>query len=168
VPGRPRALNADSAFVHLWASYPGAMLQLRSSVDEGPWQAACPAPCDRVLTVEGTEARVVAPGMSPSNTFRIEPGAGTAAFKVNGGSTEHRRLGTIALVAGIPLSLGGMGLWGYGRVEDKDGMKVAGAITLAVGGVLVIGSLPLLSAGSTRVYDSRGKNIARRFAPPRM
>jgi hypothetical protein len=114
------------------------------------------------------EARVVAPDMTPSNTFRIEPGVGTAAFKVNGGSTEYRQLGTIALVAGVPLALGGMGIWGYGRVEDKDGAKVAGAITLAVGSVLVLGSLPLLSAGSTRVYDARGKNIAKRFSPPRM
>jgi len=152
--------------VHLFSTYPNAMLELRSFVDDTAWQPACAAPCDRVLHVEGTEARVVAPGMSASNTFRIEPGHGAARFKVSGGSESSRQIGTVALVGGIPITLGGMALWGYGRMEDSSGLRAAGVVSLAVGAVAVLGSLPFLASGRTSVKDAKGKVIAQRWAPP--
>ncbi|MCC6900077.1 MAG: hypothetical protein IT377_13945 [Polyangiaceae bacterium] len=157
----------STAYVHLFADYPDAVLELKSYVDDGEWKVACRAPCDQTLRVEGMDARVSARGMSTSNPFRIDAGRGTANLKVVGGSEGSRKIGTIGFAAGIPVSLLGMGLWGYGKVEDKPGLRAAGLVTLGVGAVMVLGSLPFLSAGSTRVRDAKGKTIAARFDPPR-
>jgi hypothetical protein len=155
--------------VHLFVTYPNAQLELQSTVDDTGWRAACMAPCDREVDVDATEARVSAPGMTTSNTFQIEPGRGTARFKVNGGSASHRQIGIITLAAGIPIALTGMGLYGYGVLEDKKGFRTAGTVTLAIGAATVIAALPFLGSGSTRVYDAKGKNVASssRFDPPR-
>jgi len=155
-----------SAFVHLFADYPGAVLELRSYIDETDWKVACQAPCDRTLRVDGMDARVVAPGMTTSNVFRIEPGRGTANLKVDGGSAGSRTIGTVGFAAGIPLALGGMALWGYGKLEDRRGLQTAGIVTLGVAAVALVGALPFLSAGSTKVRDGKGKTIASRSAPP--
>lgn len=128
----------------------------------------CPAPCDRLLFVEGMEARVVAPEMAPSNAFRIEAGRGTARFRVDGGSLQSREIGRIGLISGISVSLGGMALYGYGKYQEKPGVRTAGIVGLAIGGIGVLGSLPFLGAGSTGVRDMRGKFIARRFDAPRL
>lgn len=152
--------------MHLFATYPHAQLELRSTVDDTGWRAACPAPCDRELDVGATEARVTAPGMTTSNSFQIEPGRGTASFKVNGGSAQARQIGIITLATGIPIALTGMGLYGAGVLDESRGLRTAGIITLAVGGATVIAALPFLGVGSTRVQNARGKSIARTFAPP--
>ncbi len=148
--------------MHLYASYPNAWLEFRSLVDDGPWQRVCPAPCDRQLRVVGAKARVSAPGMTTSNEFLIEPGRGTARFKVDGGSESSRELGLWSLGLGIPVALTGMGVWGYGRLEDEQALRTVGIATLVVGGLAVVASLPLLSAGGTKVRDSRGRAIAQR------
>jgi len=165
-PIRPDESALHSAFVHLHADYPSARLELRSYIDDTNWKTACEAPCDLRIRVEGMEARVVAAGMSASNVFRIEPGRGTANLRVEGGSTTSRTIGTAGLIAGIPLGLTGMGLFGYGKIEDKSGLRAAGIASMAVAAVLVVGSLPFLSAGSTRVRNGQGKTIARSFSPP--
>ena len=105
--------------------------------------------------------------MTDSNTFLLEPGAGTARLRVSGGSSTVRSIGLTALVGGIPISLGGLGLYGYGSAEKESGLQTAGIVTLAVGGVLVLGSLPLLGFGRTTIRDARGKAIARRHELPR-
>jgi len=158
---RSESTRADSARVHLFSTYPNAWLELRSYVDAGSWRRACAAPCDRTLVVEGMEARVVADGMTTSNVFRIDPGAGTANLRVSGGSASARSIGLAALIGGIPLALGGMALFGYGSLESKDELRTAGIVTLAVGAVAVVGSLPFLVAGSSSVRDGRGSVIAR-------
>ncbi len=163
VPHPPKT----TAYVHLFATYPNAQLELRSTIDETGWIAACAAPCDRELNVDTMEARVTAPGMTTSNAFRIEPGSGTASFKVDGGKASSRTIGIIALASGIPVALTGMGLYGYGKVEDKKGLQTAGIVTLAIGGAAVLTALPFLGAGSTRVKNARGSEVASGFAPPR-
>lgn len=157
---RPLPLPGGRARVHLFVDYPGAWLELRDYVDEGRWRRACFAPCDRVLVVDGMQARVRAPGMSTSNVFRITAGRGTARLRVSGGSAEARTLGIIGLAAGIPVSLAGMGMYGYGVFKQRSAFKVAGASALAVGAVAVLAALPLLVIGSTTVRDARGKAIA--------
>jgi hypothetical protein len=147
--------------VHLVSNYKDATLELRSFEDANEWRAVCRAPCDLSLDVEGAEARVSAPNMTTSNVFRIDPGRGRAFVRVDGGSASTRSLGITALVAGIPLSLAGGALFGYGALDDSDALKIGGGITLGVGAVLVLTSLPLLVAGGTDVYDGRGKQIAR-------
>jgi hypothetical protein len=166
-PAEPRRPEG-SARVHVSVDYPNAALELRSVVDQGQWAVACRAPCDRVLFVDGMEARVSANGMTTSNPFRIEPGRGTARFRVSGGSTSSRQIGVVSFLTGLPLALVGAGMWGYGRVENQSGLKIAGVVTMAVGGVLVVGALPFLSMGSTRVRNVKGTLIGKGFAPPPM
>jgi hypothetical protein len=149
-----------TANVHLYADYPGAWLELKSAVDPGPWRLACHAPCDRKLEVEAALARVAAPGMATSNVFRIDPGAGTAHLKVSGGSALLRQLGILGLAGGLPVTLAGAALYGYGFTRDEAGFRTAGAVTLAVGTVSILAALPMLIAGSTTVRDARGGFIA--------
>jgi hypothetical protein len=156
----PAALAAPThAVVHLHANYAGAYLELRLP-EEDVWRKACDAPCDRPLLVDGREARVGATGMTTSNVFRVEPGAGTARLRVNGGSATARQIGLIGLITGVPVSLLGMGLFGYGSVRGDDGLQTGGIVTLAVGALSVVASLPLLMVGTTSVRDGKGKLVA--------
>jgi hypothetical protein len=160
-PATPAPAAADTAWVRISSNYAGTALELRElAMDD--WLAACEAPCDRRVRVEGLQARLTAPGMTPSNAFRIDPGDGIARLRVSGGSDSSRTLGLTAFTLGIPVSLGGMALFGYGKVQEESALVTAGIVTLAVGGVLVLGSLPFLSAGGTSVRDGKGKLIASR------
>lgn len=149
--------------VHLTTNYPNLTLEMRELEDD-PWRSVCSAPCDKRLLVDGMEVRVRAPGMTESNMFRIEPGRGTARLRVSGGSETSRTIGMAGLITGIPVSFVGMGMFGYGKFKDESGLEVAGIVTLAVGGVLVLGSLPFLGAGRTSVRDGKGRVVARRSA----
>ena len=146
--------------MHVFVDYPGAWLEMRDYVDAGSWQRVCPAPCDRVLVVDGMEVRVLAPRMTTSNVFRIDPGSGRAQLKVSGGSRSSRTVGIVGMSTGVPVTLGGMALYGYGRFADSSGLRTAGIVTLAVGAVTVLGSLPFLARGGTTVRDTKGKVIA--------
>ncbi|MEB2324655.1 MAG: hypothetical protein OZ921_19220 [Sorangiineae bacterium] len=148
-------------------SRPGAWLELRDSVDQTPWRRACFAPCDARLRVDGMEARVAGPDLTTSNPFRIAPGRGTVRLAAAAGSPTARSIGTVGMIAGVPITLGGMGLYGYGRYEAQPAARTAGIVALAVGAITVLGSLPFLAAGSTTVRTADGKTIARRAAPPR-
>jgi hypothetical protein len=146
--------------VHLASSYPGTALELKSSVDATDWQRVCLAPCDRSVVVSGMLARASAPGMTTSNVFRIQPGAGPALVKVEGGSSSARTLGVIGLAAGIPLALGGAALFSYGQTSDRDGMAVGGAVMLGTGALALLVALPLLVSGGTSVRNGEGRKIA--------
>lgn len=155
-----------TAFVHLYATYSGAVLETRSYIDDTEWRPICRAPCDMLVPAEGMEARVVAPEMTPSNIFRLQPGRGTANLKVEGGSNGSRTVGMVGLIGGIPMTLIGMGMYGFGKMNESDGLKTGGIISMGVGAALVLGSLPFLGAGTTRVRDGEGKIIARSWTPP--
>lgn len=156
----PKPLPPDHSFVHLGSDYVGAQLELKSSIDQSDWRAVCIAPCDIPVPVAGALARVTAPGMTSSNSFRIEPGAGTALVRVDGGSARARALGITGLMVGIPTAAAGMALFGYGKLQDQDGARIAGAVVLATGAVVLVASLPLLLMGSTKVRDAHGSVIA--------
>jgi hypothetical protein len=98
--------------------------------------------------------------MTPSNTFRVEPGPGVAVVKVEGGSAAKRSVGIIMLAAGLPAALGGMALFGYGTHEKNDGMRAGGGVVLGLGAVAVAVALPLLVMGSTDVRDGKDNVIA--------
>jgi hypothetical protein len=146
--------------VHVAANYPGAVLELRSFVDSGDWRAACAAPCDQTLVTLGMQARVTAPGMTSSNTFRIDPGPGIAHVKVTGGSGTLRTVGIASLATGIPLGLAGMGMFSYGKYSDKDGLATAGAVVLGTGALAMLAAIPLLISSTTNVRDAKGSLIA--------
>ena len=111
-------------------------------------------------------ARVSAAGMTTSNAFRIEPGAGVALVRVDGGSAKARSLGVLALAIGIPTTLAGGALYSYGSFADRDGMRISGAVVLGAGALAVLASLPFLLQGATTVRDARGSAIARSTASP--
>ncbi len=148
------------SLVHVGASYPGTWLELRNRVDRGEWQRACLAPCDQALYVDGTLARVSAPGMTTSNPFRIDPGEGTALVRVDGGSARARSFGILGLVVGIPTTIAGGALYGYGSYADRDGFRIGGATVLGVGALAILASLPFLVSGSTTVRNAKGSAIA--------
>jgi hypothetical protein len=152
--------SPGEALVHVAVNHRDAWLEMRSYVDGGAFVRICAAPCDLRLQVEGREARVVAPDMTPSNVFRFDAGSGTAGVRVDGGSASARRVGIITLAIGIPLALAGMGLYAQGRVKDNTGLQVAGIAGLATGGVSIGISLPLLLIGSTNVKNAKGSLIA--------
>jgi hypothetical protein len=120
------------------------------------------------VLVEGMEARVAGHGMTTSNAFRIEPGAGTARVKVSAGSRTARNLGIAGLAIGTPIAMGGLAMYGLGRMKGTNALRTAGVVTLAVGAVTTLASLPLLAIGNTTVRDGRGKLIARRGSGPRL
>jgi len=150
------------AVVHFACDYSGAWLEGRSRVDLGAWRRLCAAPCDRAVRVEGIELRVTAPKMTRTNGFAIDPGGGTAKLRVTGGSSTARSLGIIGLVGGLPVTFGGMTLFGLGSLEDEHGVRTAGIVTLSVGALAIAMSLPLLLLGSTSVKDEHGRYIAKR------
>lgn len=154
------ATSPGEALVHVGVNYRDAWLETRSYVDGGEFKRTCAAPCDIKLTVDGLEARVVAPGMTPSNVFRFDGGGGVAGVRVDGGSASARRAGIITLAVGIPVALVGMGLFAMGRVERSSGLEAAGITGLAAGGVTLAFSLPLLLIGSTHVKNAKGSQIA--------
>jgi hypothetical protein len=152
--------SPGEAMVHVGVSHKDAWLEMRSFVDGGDFLRVCRAPCDLKLMVEGREARVTAPGMTTSNVFRFDAGDGTAGVRVDGGSASARRVGIITLAIGIPLALAGMGLFAQGKVKDSTGLTVAGISGLAVGGISIGVSLPLLLIGTTHVKNAKGSLIA--------
>jgi hypothetical protein len=145
--------------------YRDAWLETRQYVDGNEFARTCRAPCDIALDVQGLEARVVAPGMTPSNVFRFDAGVGAAGVRVDGGSATARMAGIIALAAGIPVALGGMALFAQGSVQDRGGLKAAGIAALALGGVSIAVSFPLLLVGTTRVKSAKGARIASVYTP---
>ena len=152
--------SPGEALVHVAVNHKDAWLEMRSFVDGGDFLRICRTPCDLRLLVDGREARVTAPGMTPSNTFRFDAGDGTAGVRVDGGSASARRTGIITLAIGIPLALAGMGLFAQGKVKDSSGLTAAGIGGLAAGGVSIAVSLPLLLIGTTHVKNAKGSLIA--------
>ncbi|HTQ02248.1 MAG TPA: hypothetical protein VMI54_00275 [Polyangiaceae bacterium] len=149
------------SLVHLDSSYVNTWLELASRADPRAWRRACLAPCDTPLYVEGMLARVSAQRMTPSNAFRLVPGQGTAFVRVSGGSARNRGFGILGLVIGIPSSLIGGGLFGYGSFADRAEFRAGGAAALALGALSVVTAIPLLLSGTTTVRDGNGSVIAR-------
>jgi hypothetical protein len=160
VPAVTPPPRLDTALVYVAADYPGAVLELRGFVDSGEWHAVCAAPCDKVLVTLGHQARVTAPGMSPSNAFRLEPGPGVALVKVSGGSASLRTFGIFGLGIGIPLGLAGTGMYSYGKFKDEDALAIAGGVVLGTGALMILAAVPMLIMSTTNVRDARGSLIA--------
>jgi len=98
--------------------------------------------------------------MTPSNPFTIEPGSGTAQFRVSGGSSRARDFGLVGLAGGLPVTFAGVTLLGVGAIRDDSGLRTAGIVTIAIGAAAIAASLPLLLIGSTTVKDASGKHVA--------
>jgi len=87
---------------------------------------------------------------------------------VDSGSSSARSLGILGLAVGMPVAMLGMGLFGYGTVDDQSGLRTAGLVTLAVGAASSLAALPLLALGSTSVRNAHGTVIATYGYGPRL
>jgi hypothetical protein len=146
-------------WVHFGVNYPNATLQTRSVVESDEWTPNCTVPCKQYVEVGGREVRVIAPGMTPSNAFRLQSGRGRVQFRVSGGSQTSKTLGLAGLIAGIPVAMAGMAMGGYGIVKEKDGLRDVGFVTLGIGAVAIAVAIPLLLSSTTRVYNEKGSRI---------
>lgn len=162
-----RSASPETARIHVGLKRAGARLERRSLIDlEEGWVVACSVPCDRDVFVADSELRVTAPGMTPSNPFRVEPGSGTARLRVSPGSAELRHWGIVSLAVGAPVALGGFGLYGGGRMAHEPTLELGGLIVLGLGAAAILTALPLLGMGGTSVYDGKGGSIARARRTP--
>jgi hypothetical protein len=141
------------------ADFARASVELRRFGSFDAWRRACVVPCDSRFVVSGMEARVVAPGMTPSKPFRIDPGAGSALLSVDGGSASAKNWGKTALLASLAPTFLGMSLVGYGVYDDRRAAAIGGGILLGLGAALALTALPLLVSGSTEVENADGKLI---------
>ncbi|MBN2197502.1 MAG: hypothetical protein JW751_32285 [Polyangiaceae bacterium] len=149
-----------TARVEIRADRPTVSLELRPAMDEGPWRIACTIPCGRAVEVDGQEARVAGPGISPSNPFQIAPGTGVLRLRVDTGTLRSRHQGIIALTTGLPLALVGLATYAIGKTEDAPAPKSIGIAAAAAGTTAILVAFPLLRAGSTRVRNDRRRRIA--------
>jgi hypothetical protein len=159
-PVTPAPDGASDAWVHLAVDYDGAWLEGRSRIDEERWRRLCAAPCDRALGVDDLDMRVVAPRMTPSNAFTVEPGTGAARLRVSGGSARAREFGLIGLAGGLPVTFAGVTLLGVGSIRSDGTERTAGIVALSIGAAAVLAALPLLVLGSTTVKNAEGRHVA--------
>lgn len=162
----PTPAPTTDAVVHVYSPTP-AWLETRDRLARDAWIRACDAPCDARVPCDGREARIAGPNLSPSNPFVLEPGTGTVRLRVNPGLRRVRRLGVIALTTGLPVTGGGVLIYGRGQQADEPALVATGVTLLAVGGLAVLTAIPVIASGSTRVQNERGRRIATEPAPPR-
>jgi hypothetical protein len=153
----------DSAPVKLLMKGEGAVvLESRPRHELLPWLRECDSPCGGSVLVVDREFRVRGENMPPSLAFVVDPSEVPVKLEVKPGSDVARRWGLVGLLGGAPLVLLGGAGFGVGvgtSVKGHDAIGTAGLITLIVGGLATIASLPLLSIGQTRVRTPNGEAI---------
>lgn len=154
-------LSPKNAYVEIKVNYPNAWLELRSVIYGGEWRKVCEIPCGKTLEVDGMDARVRAPGMTPTNIFRIQPGIGTARIQVKGGSELWGQVGFYSIALGLPVLLGSGAAYGYGFQEQSQPLQTGGIVGMVVSGVAIVASLPMLLMSATSVRDYDGKLIGK-------
>ena len=99
--------------------------------------------------------------MRPSNTFFIDADEGEETLQFSAGDDAYHAWGQGSLVAGIGLALAGGIAYGLGRLEDNDAAVVGGVVGMALGGVGIVVSFPLVGAGRTAVRNGKGERVGR-------
>lgn len=80
------------------------------------------------------------------------------------GKADYHTWGTRAYLVGLPVMLvGGLGIGlDLGtNIKHGDTLGTVGLVTAAVGGAMILTSLPLLYVGQTRVLNDKGIQIAK-------
>jgi hypothetical protein len=109
--------------------------------------------------------RVTGPDARPSNPFFIDAREGEETLDVRAGSDQVHQWGQGALIAGVALVLAGGLAYGLGRMEDSDEAVIGGVAAMAIGGVGVAVSLPLIGSSGTTVRNGQGDRVGIREAP---
>ncbi len=112
--------------------------------------------------------RVTGPNARPSNPFFIDAREGEETLDVRVGSDQVHQWGQGALIAGVALALAGGLAYGLGRMEDSDEAVIGGVAAMAIGGVGVAVSLPLIGSSGTTVRNGQGDRVGNRNARERV
>jgi hypothetical protein len=108
------------------------------------------------------EFRVRGEHMPPSLVFVVSPSDVPVKLDVKAGNDAARRWGLVGLLGGVPLVLVGGAGFGIGAgtaIKGHDTIGTVGLVTLIVGGLATLSSLPLLSMGQTRVRTPSGEAV---------
>jgi hypothetical protein len=155
------APSTTGVVIHLLGDRPRLRLEARPR-HAGTWITACEAPCGRTVDVYHKALRVTGPDTRPSNPFFIDAREGEETLDVSAGSDQVHRWGQGALIAGVALALAGGLAYGLGRMEDSDEAVIGGVAAMAIGGVGVAVSLPLIGSSGTTVRNGQGDRVGTR------
>jgi hypothetical protein len=156
---RPAA-PSGSVLVRIMPNDQRVWLESRPRHDgSAAWQPVCQAPCDRRVEVEDRSLRIAGQGLRPSNPFHVKGDGDILKLSVRPGSERTHLWGRGLFVSGITLGIASGAVYGLGRVQDSDAAVVGGIIGMAVGGVALLGSLPLLFSGRTTVRNRDGVRV---------
>ncbi|MCU0656272.1 MAG: hypothetical protein MUF64_13790 [Polyangiaceae bacterium] len=147
----------------------GVEIEWRKRLDPGGWARVCQAPCELGVLAIDREFRAAGPGIQPSRSFLLEPGERPVSVEVRPGQASLHRWGTLAFLVGLPVMLAGgvgIGLDLGTKIPHNETYGTVGLVTAAVGGALLLTSLPLLYSGQTRVLNDKGIQIARKPSTP--
>lgn len=126
----------------------------------------CVAPCDKAVDGrDGNRFFIAAPGMFPTNEFRLHKYDGPVTARVKGVSFLRVTGGVVAATMGGTLALAGATLVGFSFVpestpsssstpppeRDETQMRAIGLIVGSVGIIAITGGVMLLSGGLSRV-----------------
>ena len=154
----PRA--AGSVVVRIAPADPRLWLESRPRFLAGDaWQRTCQAPCGRRIYVEDRSLRIAGDGLHPSNPFHVQGEGDTVKLNVRAGNHTTHLWGRGLFAAGIGVAIASGALYGLGRVQDEDAMAVSGIVGMVAGGVMLLGSLPILFAGRTTVVNADGRQV---------
>jgi hypothetical protein len=157
-PAASTASSASGVVIHLLGDLPHLRLEARPR-HAGAWVTACEAPCGRAVDVYHKALRVTGPDTRPSNPFFIDAREGEETLDVRAGSDHVHQWGQGALIAGVALALAGGLAYGLGRMEDSDEAVIGGVAAMAIGGVGVAVSLPLIGSSGTTVRNGQGDRV---------
>ncbi|MDC0743818.1 hypothetical protein [Polyangium mundeleinium] len=173
----PLAPGQGVPFLHIESDWPNVELaRIDGEVGGGYQQQAyagpntitkfmCSAPCDRLVDGrDGHRFFISAPGMFPTEAFRLDSQAGHVTARVKGTSMARFASGILLVTMGGVLSLGGVMFTAASftmdttpRPDNTDPMKsvravrTIGLITLGLGAASVVGGAMFLSEGRTRI-----------------
>lgn len=154
---------------HAWVAVYGrkkpVVLQGKKLDSAGEWANLCDSPCNTKLRVAEQEFRVTGNGVTPSNSFRIEPGEGVTRLEVFPGNPTNRWWGKTLFISGLSAAFVGFATYGaihVTRYEERDAVGYVGLGVAIAGGAALLASFPLIYSGGTRVRTPKGEPIASR------
>lgn len=172
---------AKGVRVHLSSDTPGAELQRYSgtgtaetatgSTNVELFVSVCAAPCDLVLDPRRSY-RIGGPGLVPSDSFRLNPGA-TNDLRVSASSRTRRSFGKGLVYLGVPVLVLGLAFYVAGA-SSEDSVPCAGCVNfhqtgvrwgvgLSLGGVALLASGIALWATSSTTVTINEKDVALRL-----
>jgi hypothetical protein len=160
-PGAPRVrIEANRPNVEIVRVEPGVpMVNSSGGTTAGVVvRPVCKAPCGEVVDGrDGSQFYFAAPGMVSSKTFALADQSGDVTARIKGGSTGRRYAGlgmtiggsAAALTGGVFLAAGAGMSADPTEADNGDRLVTMGAISLGIGGALLVPGIILLTTNRT-------------------